>query len=97
MVRCGETQIVSPIRCLLLFTSLRSQRLFVAPHLADAKHSATAKTLHTRGDAGCTKAARSVITQQSGGCDYHGQACTQCYNAAVGRVCFPWSGVRAVL
>ena len=41
--------------------------------------------------------ARSVRTLQSGGFAYHGQPCAQCYNAAVGRVCLPWSGVRAVL
>ena len=38
--------------------------------------------------------ARSVRTQQSGGRAYHCQACAY---AAVGRVCLPWSGVRAVL
>ena len=41
--------------------------------------------------------AHGVRTWQSGGCAYHGQACTQCHNAAVGRVCLPWSGARAVL
>ena len=39
--------------------------------------------------------ARSAFTKQSSGCASHGQACVQCYNEAVGRVCLPWSRVRA--
>ena len=30
-------------------------------------------------------------------CASHGQALSQCFHEAVERVCFPWSGVRAVL
>ena len=43
------------------------------------------------------RSARSAITKQLSECADHGQACAQCYNVAVGRVCLPWSGVRAVL
>ena len=39
--------------------------------------------------------ARSAFAKQSSGCAYHGQACVQCYNEAVGRVSLPWSRVRA--
>ena len=75
----------------LFFTSFRSQRQFAAPHPAGARHSATAKTLHKRGDVGCMKAcaqcyneavlagvltmARGAITKQPW------------------RVCLPWSVV----
>ena len=41
--------------------------------------------------------ARSGIAKQSSGCAYHGQACDQCYNAAVERVRVSLSGVRAAL
>ena len=48
-----------PFPAFSFFTSLRSLRQFAAPHLTGARHSAAAKTLHTRGDAGCTKPANS--------------------------------------
>ena len=41
--------------------------------------------------------ARSATTKQSSGRASHGQACAQCYNEAVEKACFKWSGVRAVL
>ena len=134
----AKRKLYRPFPAFSFSKSLRSLQQFAAPHLAGARHSATAKTLHTRGDAGCTKAAnlgyalqleqvesiapvwqttfsrpqkaslvRRAITKQSSGHAYHGQIRAQCYNAAVeraqcyieavGRVCLPWSGMRAVV
>ena len=53
----AKRKLYRPFSTFSFFTSLRSLRQLAAPHLAGARHSATAKTLHTRADAGCTKAA----------------------------------------
>ena len=55
----AKLKLYRPFPAFSFFTYLRSLRQFAAPHLASARHSASAKTLHTRGDAGCTKAASS--------------------------------------
>ena len=39
---------------------------------------------------------RSVLTKQLSSCACYCQACAQCYDEAVERAFFPWSGVRAV-
>ena len=55
----AKRKLYHPFPAFSFLTSLRSLRQFAAPHLTGARHSATATTLHTRGDAGCTKAPNS--------------------------------------
>ena len=102
----ANRKLYRPFPAFSFFTSLRSLRQLAAPHLTGARHSATATTLHTRGDACCTKATNSghmlcslnrpvwqtlVRVREK---NIFGQAC---YSEAVERACLPLSGMRAAL